>query len=61
MISSHHTFGLRQTTRNILFNGISFIFSVLIGFWYTPFLLSRLGSELFGFIPLANSVTSYFT
>ncbi|MBT4682630.1 MAG: oligosaccharide flippase family protein [Chloroflexi bacterium] len=36
-------------------------FCTIIGFWYTPYLVHSLGNELFGLIPLATSVTNYFT
>ena len=54
-------FSFFQTVRNILSN-IAFVFvDILFSLWYTPFLIGKLGRELFGFIPLANSVTSYFS
>ncbi|MCP4140510.1 MAG: lipopolysaccharide biosynthesis protein [Chloroflexi bacterium] len=42
-------------------NSAFFLIEALISFWYTPFLLRKLGSDLFGFIPLANSITNYFS
>jgi membrane protein EpsK len=52
-------FSANQHLRNLISNGILVIINVLISLWYTPFLIRNLGSELFGFIPLADSVT-YF-
>ena len=61
MDSPEPNFSFLQTVRNILAN-IAFVFvDILFSLWYTPFLIGKLGSELFGFIPLANSVTSYFS
>ncbi len=56
--SPHNIF---QTVRNIFSNALFYLVETLISLWYTPFLLRRLGSELFSFIPLANSVTNYFS
>ena len=50
-----------QTVKNIFANTTFFLIETLISLWYTPFLLQQLGSELFSFIPLANSVTNYFS
>lgn len=61
MPPSSRNFNLFQTAKNILANTTFFLFEILISLWYTPFLLRRLGSELFSFIPLANSVTNYFS
>jgi len=61
MINSSHNFSLFQTAKNILSNTLFFLIGILISLWYTPFLIRQLGSELFGFIPLANSVTNYFS
>ncbi len=54
-------FGAFQYIRNISSNLVVFIIHTIIGFWYTPYLVHSLGKELFGFIPLATSVTNYFT
>jgi membrane protein EpsK len=48
-----------QNIRNISSNLALVVFNLLISLWYTPFLLHGLGSELFGFIPLANSVINF--
>ena len=52
-------FSANQHFRNLISNGILVIINVLVSLWYTPFLIRNLGSEMFGFIPLADSVT-YF-
>lgn len=48
-----------QAIKNILSNIARFVIDILISLWYTPFLIRNLGSELFGFIPLANSVANF--
>ena len=54
-------FRLFQTFKNIISNVLLFGIQVLISLWYTPYLFRQLGSELFGFIPLANSVINYLS
>jgi len=56
-----HHLSIFQIARNIVSNVAFVVADVLINLWYTPFLLRKLGSELFGFIPLTNSVTNYFS
>ncbi|MEA3057478.1 MAG: hypothetical protein QOF34_293, partial [Sphingomonadales bacterium] len=38
-----------------------FMISVVVGLWFTPFLLHRLGPAAYGLIPLATTVVSYFS
>lgn len=38
-----------------------FLISVVVGLWFTPFLLHRLGPAAYGLIPLATTVVSYFS
>ncbi len=49
-----------QFAPNIIANLASFLVSVFIGLWYTPYLISHLGVAAYGLIPLAITVTSYF-
>jgi len=35
--------------------------SILVGFWYTPFMIRSLGVAVYGLVPLASSITSYLT
>lgn len=51
----------KQFIINIISNGILFVANALIGLWMTPFLLKYLDLELYGMIPLANQITSYFS
>ena len=52
-------FGLFRTANNILSNIILFAAEMIISLWYTPYLVRKIGSELFGFVPLANSLTGF--
>lgn len=56
-----HHLSIFQIAKNIISNVTFIVADVLLSLWYTPFLLRKLGSELFGFIPLVNSVTNYFS
>lgn len=60
MQTADKKFGFTQFVKNIVSNFLIFGIHTLIGFWYTPYLVNSLGRELFGFIPLANTVSSYF-
>lgn len=53
-------FGAFQYIKNISSNVIVFIIHTVISYWYTPYLVHSLGKALYGFIPLATSVSSYF-
>ncbi len=46
---------------NLVGNLGGFAFSMLIGLWYTPYLLHRLGTAEFGLVPLATTVTGYLS
>ena len=61
MSDSQKKFGLFQTAKNIVSNTFLFGIQILISLWYTPFLIRQLGATLYGFVPLANSVTNYFS
>ena len=51
----------KQLVINTISNGALFFLNAIIGFWMTPFLLNRLGVDVYGMIPLANQVTSYLS
>jgi O-antigen/teichoic acid export membrane protein len=59
MDGSSRDFGLSRTASNIISNIILFAADILISLWYTPYLVRKVGSELFGFVPLANSLTGF--
>jgi len=49
----------KQVPKNIIVNIFSFIFTILIGLWLTPYLLKHLGIIAYGFIPLAMFLSQY--
>lgn len=49
----------RQFLPNVLSNGTVFLIDILIGIWFTPYLVRNLGVASFGLVPLAQSLTSY--
>lgn len=54
--------GLQGHARlNLATTVAGFVISVMVGLWFTPFLLHRLGPAAFGLIPLATTVVSYFS
>ena len=46
---------------NLIANAASFGFSLLIGVWYTPYLLHHLGTAAYGIVPLISQLTGYMT
>ncbi len=44
---------------NLISNVVIFGFNVLIGVWYTPYLIRHLGTSAYGMIPLISQITSY--
>jgi membrane protein EpsK len=59
MDNSTKNFGIFQNLRNIASNISIFVVNLLISLWFTPYLIRNLGSEVFGFVPLANSVANF--
>ncbi len=51
--------GKKQLAINLISNIISFSSSLLISFFLTPFLISTLGKEAYGFYPMANNFIGY--
>jgi membrane protein EpsK len=51
----------KQFLPNLLGNGGVFVLNILIGLWYTPYLIRNLGVAAYGLVPLANSLTSYLS
>jgi len=51
----------RRFAANLVSNLANFGLSVLIGFWFTPYLIKHLGLTGFGLIPLAMTVVSYMS
>jgi membrane protein EpsK len=44
---------------NLVTNIGVFGFNVLVGVWYTPYLIRHLGTDAYGIIPLISQITSY--
>ncbi len=44
---------------NLISNAALFGFNVLVGLWYTPYLIDHLGTAAYGIIPLVTQITSY--
>ena len=51
----------RRFTVNVAASFGSLLASILIGFWYTPFMIRNLGVAVYGLLPLASSLTNYLT
>ena len=49
----------RRFAINLVSNVGQLGLSVIVGAWYVPFLVRRLGPAAYGLIPLASSITSY--
>jgi len=54
--SSHRRFAV-----NVAANLGSLIVTVVVGLWYTPFMIRSLGVAVYGLVPLASSITNYLT
>lgn len=50
---------LEQTQKNFLFNIINLLVSVAIGFYYTPYLVDKLGVAAYGIVPIALIINQY--
>lgn len=53
--------GAGRFSRNLIANLAYFVVSLAVGIVYVPFVISRMGVEVYGLIPLANSVTNYLS
>jgi membrane protein EpsK len=53
---SHQQFGL-----NVFSNIAAYAVNLIIGLWFTPYLIRNLGIASYGLVPLANSITSYMS
>lgn len=65
---AHGTTGLprkqslkKQFLPNLIANGGIFVLNVLLGLWYTPYLIRHLGVAAYGLVLLASSLTSYLS
>jgi len=48
-----------RTATNLAANLANFAFGILVGFWFTPYLVHHLGTASYGLIPLVTQVTGY--
>ena len=49
----------KQLFPNLFSNGMVLGLNILISLWFTPYLIHRLGVEIYGLLPLAFSLTAY--
>lgn len=54
-------FGAKQTSINMISQIISFVVNLAISFFLTPFIISKLGQEAYGFVGLSANFISYAT
>ncbi|MCT6764016.1 lipopolysaccharide biosynthesis protein [Riemerella anatipestifer] len=50
-----------QVKRNLLFNIVSLVVNIIVGFLYTPYLVDSLGIVAYGIVPLAMIVSEYIS
>ena len=53
--------GKKRLTINLIANLFSYGVAIAVSFYLTPFLVGRLGKELYGFYGLSADVTNYIT
>jgi O-antigen/teichoic acid export membrane protein len=53
--------GRQRLPINVLSNVTWLVLNMVVGIWYTPFLIDHLGVAVYGLVPLASSVTNYLT
>lgn len=51
----------RRFSINVMSNVSVYMVNLVIGLWFTPYLIRNLGVAAYGLIPLATSITSYLT
>ena len=51
----------KRLSLNMIGQLTSFVCSLIISFILTPYIVSNLGQDTYGFVGLANSITSYIT
>jgi len=60
LLPRRHSFR-KQFLPNLIANTGIFVLNILLGLWYTPYLIRHLGVATYGLVPLANSLTSYLS
>ena len=53
--------GRQRLPVNVLSNITWLAINIVVGLWYTPYLIGHLGIAVYGLVPLVNSVTNYMT
>ena len=51
----------RQVAINVASSVGSLAVTVLVGLWYTPYMIRNLGVAVYGLVPLASSITNYLS
>lgn len=51
----------KRLTINIVMQILAFGINIGVNFFLTPFIVNRLGTEVYGFVGFANSITNYIT
>ena len=50
-----------RTVTNLAANFGNFAFNMLVGLWFTPYMIHHLGTASYGLIPLVTQITGYMT
>jgi len=59
LVVNHTKFGRRQSVLNMASQGIAFAFTLLLGFFLTPFVVKHIGSTANGFLALSANIMTY--
>lgn len=51
----------KQLFPNLVSNGVVLGLRILLGLWFTPYLIRHLGVEIYGLLPLAFTLTAYLS
>lgn len=51
----------KQIAKNMAAQTVSFCLTILVSFFLTSFIVGKIGADVYGFVGLANNVTSYVT
>jgi len=50
---------VRNSAFNVVTNLVIFLTTILLSFWFTPYLINQIGEEKFGFVTLASNLADY--
>lgn len=59
MQNSSENFNNKALSKNIVFSVITFVLNTFISFFITPYITNRFGSDIYGYVKLANEVANY--